>query len=71
MKKKIVAVFIVLFVLLFLAACGKKELTNGENADADTIDQIYCTADVQECPDGSFVARDPKNNCEFKVCQKN
>lgn len=27
-----------------------------------------CTADVKECPDGSFVARDPERNCEFKEC---
>jgi hypothetical protein len=27
-----------------------------------------CAADVMECPDGSFVARDPNNNCEFFQC---
>jgi hypothetical protein len=27
-----------------------------------------CGADVSKCPDGSFVSRDPKNNCKFKAC---
>lgn len=27
-----------------------------------------CPADVQECKDGSFVARDPQNHCKFKPC---
>ena len=30
--------------------------------------QIACTADVRQCPDGSYVARDPAKNCEFKQC---
>jgi len=27
-----------------------------------------CPADIVPCPDGSFVVRDPLNNCEFPVC---
>lgn len=27
-----------------------------------------CTDDVMQCPDGSFVSRDPNNNCEFFPC---
>ncbi|MFP4524033.1 MAG: hypothetical protein ACLFO2_01780 [Candidatus Woesearchaeota archaeon] len=27
-----------------------------------------CAADVKECPDGSFVSRDPDNDCEFRPC---
>ncbi len=27
-----------------------------------------CAQDVQECPDGSFVGRDPAKNCQFKPC---
>ena len=30
--------------------------------------QVMCTADVKECPDGSFVGRDHSNNCKFKPC---
>ena len=28
-----------------------------------------CTQDAQECPDGTFVSRNPNNNCEFYPCQ--
>lgn len=27
-----------------------------------------CTQDVQQCPDGSIVGREPANNCNFKLC---
>lgn len=27
-----------------------------------------CTQDVLECDDGSFVSRNPNNNCEFNEC---
>lgn len=29
---------------------------------------VACTQDAKQCPDGSFVGRDPKNNCEFTTC---
>jgi hypothetical protein len=29
---------------------------------------VFCTADVFECPDGSYVSRDPENNCAFPPC---
>lgn len=31
-------------------------------------DEVVCTQDAMECPDGSFVGRDPANNCEFFAC---
>jgi len=27
-----------------------------------------CAADVKQCADGSFVSRDPTNDCQFKAC---
>jgi hypothetical protein len=29
---------------------------------------VMCTADVKECPDGTYVGRNPARNCEFYVC---
>jgi hypothetical protein len=29
---------------------------------------IFCTADVKQCPDGSFVSRNPANGCAFDPC---
>merc|ERR1711904_551497 len=31
-------------------------------------EDIMCAADVQECSDGSFVSRDPSNDCAFPAC---
>ena len=29
---------------------------------------LFCTDDVFECTDGTFVPRNPDNNCEFEPC---
>lgn len=31
---------------------------------------VFCAQDVQACPDGTSVARDPANNCQFRSCGK-
>jgi hypothetical protein len=31
---------------------------------------VFCTQDVKECPDGSFVSRDPANGCTFFPCKQ-
>ena len=39
------------------------------NTDACFVPSCeICTTDVFECEDGSFVSRDPNNNCEFEPC---
>ena len=54
-----------LFLIFALTiSCSQTEFTKEE------LEQIVCTADVYECPDGSFVGRDPMNNCEFKECEE-
>ncbi len=30
--------------------------------------QVFCPQDVRQCPDGSWVGRDPENNCRFRSC---
>lgn len=37
-----------------------------ENESEDEI--VFCTMDAKMCPDGSYVGRDPENNCEFYDC---
>lgn len=32
--------------------------------------EIACPTDNKECPDGSFVGRDPYNDCDFKECSE-
>eukprot|EP00457_Paulinella_chromatophora_P011549 gb/GEZN01011697.1/.p1 GENE.gb/GEZN01011697.1/~~gb/GEZN01011697.1/.p1 ORF type:complete len:330 (+),score=30.81 gb/GEZN01011697.1/:48-1037(+) len=36
--------------------------------DADSAEAVFCTQDVKTCPDGSYVVRDPKNQCKFSTC---
>lgn len=67
MKKKIVCVFILFFVWILLSSC-EQQTTKEETALEKSDDAIFCAADVQECPGGSFVARDPENDCAFKKC---
>jgi hypothetical protein len=55
-------VFFVLF-LLFLSACSVQV---EEQPKPEEI--VFCTQDVMECPDGSFVSRMPPD-CEFAKCQ--
>jgi hypothetical protein len=57
-----------LFFLIFLAltACAPQEAPQAAPADAPQ-DTVFCTADVQECPDGSFVSR-VAPDCAFKPC---
>lgn len=31
-------------------------------------DDVVCPADVKECPDGSYVSRDPARRCAFNPC---
>jgi hypothetical protein len=33
-----------------------------------TSTTLACTDDVMQCPDGSYVSRDPLNNCQFYPC---
>merc|ERR1712013_791674 len=37
---------------------------------ATDTNPVFCTADAKECPNGKYVSRDPKNNCEFKPCEE-
>ncbi len=52
--KQTFAVLAVLISLMALLGCVEEERD--------------CAADVMECPDGTFVSRNPKNNCEFYEC---
>lgn len=38
-----------------------------ETSNGGEPEQVFCTADVQLCPDGSYVGRSGPN-CEFSAC---
>ena len=60
---------IILVIGILLIATGiyllatQKQVSNGNESNG-----TLCAQDVFECSDGSFVARNPDNNCEFYVC---
>lgn len=52
-----------------LAGCAAAPTTTESSSETSSnADIVMCASDVQTCPDGSTVARDPKNNCVFKTC---
>ena len=49
-----------ILVFLLLAGC----------ATAQPGQPVACTQEVKGCADGSTVARDPQNNCEYRPCPR-
>ena len=45
---------------------GQMINANGKTKDVES--EKACTKDTKTCPDGSIVARNPANNCEFYDC---
>jgi len=39
-----------------------------ENKEIITEKSKVCTGEVKECPNNSYVSRNPNNNCEFDSC---
>ncbi|MEM0359842.1 MAG: hypothetical protein QXK06_00715 [Candidatus Diapherotrites archaeon] len=47
---------------------AKSEIIETTGIAKKTNQPLNCTQDVKKCDDGSYVSRDPYNNCEFKPC---
>jgi len=73
----------VTLLMLALSACGTEVSTQtsapsqGASVPAAPVpppppipeeDAIVCPADVQLCPDGSYVSRNPARRCAFDPC---
>ncbi len=35
-----------------------------------TAPTVACTMEAKQCPDGSYVGRDPAMNCQFRPCAR-
>jgi len=57
----------IVLLLLFFNQVNSK-LIQSSRTGLRSLQSTACIDDVQECPDGSFVSRDPDNNCEFEAC---
>ena len=49
-------------------ASGKAALPEAPPPPVVADAPIICTADVKQCPDGSYVSRNPDNGCAFNSC---
>ena len=58
-------VIVAIAIIVLLAVVGGYFYFSQSSDDGNGV---YCTADAKQCPDGSFVERDPNNNCEFFAC---
>jgi hypothetical protein len=49
--------------------CEGQVVKQGEcSARNNSQDSIFCTEEAKLCPDGSYVARNSSNNCQFDPC---
>lgn len=57
------------FSLAILLILGLLTFAIADNASLENdSDGVVCAQDVKECADGSYVSRNPGNNCEFFAC---
>lgn len=66
MSKNVIIAIIIILILLVggWLLIGRNEVADIAEEDGD---EIFCTMDAMQCPDGSFVGRVPPN-CEFAAC---
>ena len=59
--------FIALFIIFFLALAAFLISYSGFLFSSDTNQQVACTEEARQCPDGSYVGRSGPH-CEFTRC---
>jgi len=72
MIKKIAIIAIILLFIVSIVGCAKEgpatrqdtQTDKGDNQD----DKVFCAQDVKQCSDGTYVSRNPNNDCEFDEC---
>jgi hypothetical protein len=78
-KSNLILIALLLVSFVVIGGCAKENTevpNNTANTTGNTTgnpnnpgdDAIFCTEDAKICSDGSAVARDPNNNCEFPAC---
>jgi len=73
-RKKIPLYAVLLLSVIYLPHINAYQYTPQNHriiAEDTNNNDIFCTDDVNECPDGTFVSRDPNNGCNFEPCSDN
>lgn len=68
MKKLLLLSFIMMTILVGGCTSSNRVDSNLPPINDNDKDKIFCSQDAKECPDGTFVSRNPENNCEFEPC---
>lgn len=59
---------VILWSALIVASGALPDSEKKEETQQESV-EMFCATDAMICPDGkTHVARDPKNNCQFKPC---
>lgn len=71
--KQVIVLIIVLLIIFGIAYTLNKDSKKTNNTPNNTGSNtgrgaVYCTQEVKECPDGSFVGRDPSRGCAYRRC---
>ncbi len=72
MKNKLIILFILTLILITIALTKLifKEIPSPGKPRITPVEKVVrCTADVIQCPDGSYVGRIPPS-CDFAPCPK-
>ena len=67
MRKLILAVLALVVVAGVLLFVSNKLSSNTQGARMTQGDLVFCTTEVQQCPDGSYASRIPPA-CDFVAC---
>jgi hypothetical protein len=68
MKLKMIGSVLMILALVLVAGCATSNTQTQNNTNGNPDEQLACTEEAMECPDGSFVGRNPANNCAFDAC---
>jgi hypothetical protein len=68
MKLKMIRSILMILALVLVAGCATSNTQTQNNTNGNPDEQLACTEEAMECPDGSFVGRNPSNNCAFDAC---
>ncbi len=61
--------FLFLLTLLVIAGCDQQlPIEENQTNESNQILPISCSKEAKQCPDGSLVARNASNGCEFDQC---
>lgn len=74
--KSAIIIAILLMMVALLVGCTADDSRTPEDSEMQQPEQnapqeeepVVCAADVKECPDGSFVSRNPEDDCNFFDC---